>query len=399
MADHCIFSPSASKRWLACPGSIPFCEGIPEEMSEDAMVGSQAHRVAEQAIKNRFGMGEGKSLSDLTDDADMIEHAAAYANWLADTYGEDVVWHIEERVEIQLPSKDLPAMFGTCDAYAVIATDKETKLIVVDYKYGRHPVEVEGNPQLGLYALGLAKALDLCVTLSIELVIYQPYCGGAKVWKTNGQHIDELARLAANRVSQILQIREHFRAGEDIRSALVPGPEQCRYCRGAGTCPALAQQAFAVAEVKPTEPAPEALPVPSTPEQLARALPWLELIEKWCEKVRSAAHGMIESGTPVPGYKLVEGRAGPRKWTDGAEEAINAMSTKKAVLYVPKLISPAEAERMAKKGEIGPRQWKNIQPLITRSAPKPCLVPESDPRDAIEFNTADEFDVLEGDLF
>ena len=105
MADHCIFSPSAAKRWLACPGSIPFCEDIPEEMSEDAAVGSQAHRVAEQAIKNRFCVGEGKSLSDLTDDADMIEHAAAYANWLADNYGEDVVWHTEERVEIQLPKQ------------------------------------------------------------------------------------------------------------------------------------------------------------------------------------------------------------------------------------------------------------------------------------------------------
>ena len=66
---------------------------------------------------------------------------------------------------------------------------------------------------------------------------------------------------------------------------------------------------------------------------------------------------------------------------------------------MPKLISPAEAERMAKKGEIGPRQWKNIQPLITRTPPKPCLVPESDKRPAIEFNTADEFDALEGDLF
>lgn len=399
MADHCTFSPSAAKRWLACPGSIPFCEDIPDTPSEDALLGTRAHRVAEQAIKNRFDPLDGKSLTDLTDDADMIEHAATYANWLADTYGEDVVWHTEERVEIQLPNTDLPAMFGTCDAYAVIKTDTETKLIVVDYKYGRHPVEVEGNPQLGLYALGLAKALDLCVTLSIELVIYQPYCGGAKVWKTNGQHIDELARFAANRVSQILQIREHFRAGEDIRSALVPGPEQCRYCRGAGTCPALAQKALAVAEVKPTEPAPEALPVPTTPMQLARALPWLELIEKWCDKVRSAAHGVIESGGEVPGYKLVEGRAGPRKWADGAEEAINAMSIKKAVLYVPKLISPSEAERMAKKGEIGPRQWKNIQPLITRTPPKPCLVPESDKRPAIEFNTADEFDALEGDLF
>lgn len=399
MADHCIFSPSAAKRWLACPGSIPFCEDIPEEMSEDAAVGSQAHRVAEQAIKNRFGVGEGKSLSDLTDDADMIEHAAAYANWLADSYGEDTEWHTEERVAIPLIGGDMPAMFGTCDAYAIVKTDTETKLIVVDYKYGRHPVEVEENPQLMLYALGIALINGLSADISIDLVIYQPYCGGAKVWKTSGKQVDEFARFARNKISQIQQIRVRVRNGEDVRSSLVPGPEQCRYCRGAGTCPALAQQALAVAEVKPTEPAPEALPVPSTPEQLARALPWLELIEKWCEKVRSAAHGMIESGTPVPGYKLVEGRAGPRKWAEGAEEAINAMSIKKAVLYVPKLISPAEAERMAKKGEIGPRQWKNIQPLITRTPPKPCLVPESDKRPAIEFNTADEFDALEGDLF
>lgn len=393
--QHDLFSPSSAHRWLCCPGAVAFCENIPEAPSADAELGTKAHAVAEQAIKNRFGYPEeALPLSDLTDDADMVENAAAYANWIADNYSDIAEFKTETWVDLSSALGRAEAG-GTVDAYF---TTGGSKLVVLDYKYGRHPVAPERNPQLMLYAAGVINGLAV-EPQSVDLVVYQPYCGGAKAWTTDAKAIREFATFARNKLSQAEQIRVRVHNGEDVRSSLVPGPEQCRYCRGAGTCPALAQQALAVAEVKPTEPAPEALPVPSTPEQLARALPWLDLIEKWCEKVRSAAHGMIESGTPVPGYKLVEGRAGPRKWADGAEEAINAMSIKKAVLYVPKLISPAEAERMAKKGEIGPRQWKNIQPLITRTPPKPCLVPESDKRPAIEFNTADEFDALEGDLF
>ena len=401
MAAHDLYSPSGAHRWMACPGSAAFCANIPDQASEDAEIGTLAHKVAEQAILNRWGMTcEARTLSEITSDNDMIEHAAAFVDWLIATFGEytgEGGFTSEHHVDLS-SLLHRPGAGGTCDAFWV----GSHHAIVVDYKYGRHPVEVEKNPQLLLYAAGIAKDQNMTDSARLDLAIYQPWCGGGKVWTTTVGEAYAFARLAANKISQAEMIARRF-ADEGVKAlegALIPGPEQCRFCRGAGTCPALASQAMAVVEVKPEQTPKEPLPVPTTPEQIARALPWLELIERWCDKVRAAAHQMIQDGGEVPGYKLVEGRAGPRKWTDDAEEKLNAMSINKSTLYVPKLISPTEAERRAKAKEIGPRQWAHIQALITRSEPKPCLVPAGDPRPALTFNIADDFiDEDAGDLF
>ena len=86
----------------------------------------------------------------------------------------------------------------------------------------------------------------------------------------------------------------------------------------------------------------------------------------------------------MPGFKLVQGRTGPRQWKDAAEAEtmLKAMRLKVEEMYDLKLISPTTAEKLKKAGAIGPRQWTKVEALVTRSEGALSVAPEADPRPA-----------------
>ena len=87
----------------------------------------------------------------------------------------------------------------------------------------------------------------------------------------------------------------------------------------------------------------------------------------------------------VPGFGLELGRQGPRKWAD--KEAVEKLvreqfRLREADAYNMKLKSPTQFGRPAdqagggrRQAALGPRQWKKLQALITRSDPKPSVKP------------------------
>jgi hypothetical protein len=159
---------------------------------------------------------------------------------------------------------------------------------------------------------------------------------------------------------------------------LEPGESQCRWCRAKATCPALAQR---VTDEFEAVPAPNA----ETDARLAQAMGNVELIEGWCKAVRAETERRLLAGQPVPGFKLVEGRRGARKWADEkeVEAALKSMRLRDDQMYDFSLISPTSAEKLHKTGTIGPRQWPKLADLITQSDGKPSVAPESDKRPAI----------------
>ena len=127
---------------------------------------------------------------------------------------------------------------------------------------------------------------------------------------------------------------------------------------------------------------------------LAACLSKVDLIEDWCKAVRAEAEHRLCEGQPVPGYKLVQGKRGNRCWADEAEAetALKLMRVKTEHMYNFKLISPPQAEKLAKAKVIGPRQWPKLQALITQSEGGHHVAPESDPRPAITVAiTPDDF--------
>ncbi len=401
---HALLSPSSAVTWMNCPGAPSLYKDMPEETSEYAEEGTQAHALAEQAAINEFS-DDAADRADLTGDPEMVDCAVAWAECLRKVTEPGLMrgmqhtstrrsWKAEQAVNISHITGN-PTDTGTCDFCALVVGGW---LVVADFKYGRGvPVQCEENPQLMTYASALVRSLRQHVH-RVRLVIFQPRLSREpQVWETTVEHIDEFAAAAKAKAERAMKL-----VGAEALTTddLCPGEAQCRFCRAKPVCPALRQKVAdetrADFEIVPTESAPTvpALVVPETGEALSRALPWLETIEKWCDAVRKAAMSQLEQGNQVPGFKLVAGRRGPRKWLAGAEERLKAMRLRHDVIYEDKLVSPTVAEKAAKAGIIGARQWKALQAFITQSDGAPTIAYEWDKRPALA-SVRDDFEVIE----
>ena len=136
-----------------------------------------------------------------------------------------------------------------------------------------------------------------------------------------------------------------------------------------------------------------AIPVPDSPEHLAAAYRYVSMIRSWCDAVEDSTRKRLAEGAAVPGWKLVAGRAGIRKWSDVKEaEEILRRALKADEVYDRKLISPTSAEKLMKAKRIGPKQWERLNELISRADGKPAIVPADDPREAIVPQIENDFD-------
>ena len=160
VAAHSKFSPSASKRWITCPGSISLSEDVPYSSSYAAASGTLVHNMVEMLLKGHL---ENVSLSDywldkkevyddfeVTVTKDMIKCAETYVHYV-ETRTQELEGKllIEEKLRIDEISEDC---WGTGDA--VILGKKSNRIAVIDLKSGKFPVEVQDNTQLMIYGLG-----------------------------------------------------------------------------------------------------------------------------------------------------------------------------------------------------------------------------------------------------
>jgi hypothetical protein len=130
---------------------------------------------------------------------------------------------------------------------------------------------------------------------------------------------------------------------------------------------------------------------------LSVAMSRTDIIEDWCKQVRAETERRLLAGTPVPGFKLVQGKRGARAWGDATavEETFKSMRLKQEEMYDFKLISPTTAEKLLKES---PKRWNRVLPLITQSEGKPSVAPESDKRPALVITpTENDFDNIEAE--
>jgi hypothetical protein len=130
---------------------------------------------------------------------------------------------------------------------------------------------------------------------------------------------------------------------------------------------------------------------------LAHCMAAVGLVEDWCKGIRARVERELLAGNQVDGWKLVQGRKGARKWSseDEAEQTLRRMKLKVEDMYDLKLISPTTAEKLSKAGTIGPRQWPQLQALITQSEGGLSVAPASDKRPAANpVASADAFEAI-----
>jgi len=360
---------------------------MPDETSEYAQEGTAAHELASRClIAGRDAIDYlGEIIEEYEVTHEMAEPVQVYVDNIRQKQavcGGYLL--VEEEVEYSHLVTD---GFGTSDAIILDTVNRE--LMVDDLKFGMgKTVYAEGNEQMMLYAAGASRLADLSGFEfdTVRMTIHQPRL----------QHISEHVITIAELRAFELEVIEAEAACSDPDAECVPGPSQCTWCKAKSVCRAHAESVLeAVCEDFEDL---GALVIKSTdylePADLAAIFPQLDMVESFSRAVRTKIAQLLEAGVEVPGYKLVAGRRGARKWEDEAkaEELIRKQFHLKVDLaYTRKLISPTQAERV-----LGKRQWLKAVKMVVQPDGKPAVAPESDKREAIKPGaSADEFDALD----
>lgn len=422
---HSTWSASGFEQKMLCPGSHVLQQGKPRRSSQYAAEGTAAHQVLTWALQESRPAAAyiGRVIEadgfTFTVDEDMAGHVQVCIDYVTDAAGDEGVIFADIRVNYSqyLDTPELEA-WGTADV--IIARGDE--LIVIDFKYGMGvEVSAERNPQMSLYALGALQAYQGLVAdfERVRMVISQP-----RIKKAASEFdisVEELetwgrstARSAVNTCRNAMAVdrTQVTIAVSWDRVYLRPGEKQCKFCSAKAECPALRAEvhAYALGSGHATPATPDEFaecdPVPvheaigtvdDGPQWLAVCLSKVDLIEDWCKAIRAETERRLLAGESVPGYKLVPGKKGARQWVDAkvAEETLKSMRVKLEDMYDLKLISPTTADKLAKAGTIGPRQWPRVQALFVQSQGKPHVAPVDDPRPALEIKpVVDDFESL-----
>jgi hypothetical protein len=374
MSGHARLSASACSRWINCPGSLALVESLPpESRNRSSKYAEEGTRLHEQAALALLGHVECAD-RDIQPYVTLVRDMARGHTLL-----------IEQRVEYSA-AINIPGSFGTADA--IIVTNDGHELCVIDLKTGRGvEVSAEENEQLMLYALGAIETFDTVIEKDklerIRLVISQPRLNSISEWDCTPEYLEgfrQRAMIMANRAA-IYADRERD-SFPGYGPLLNPGEKQCRWCAAASICPALASEVQDTigAEFENLDAAPPSPPTDNT--ALALKMKAIPVVEAWCSAVRAAVEAQLLQGAPVPGYKLVEGKRGNRRWVSekDAEEMLKSFRFTREEMYDFSLISPVGAEKLLKGA---PTRWKRLSALITRTDGKPSVAPETDKRPAL----------------
>ena len=385
-SKHALLGPSSSARWLACPPSARLTEFMPNETSVYAEEGTKAHYLCEQVVRRSIPGWEGlpeAPIQDLwsSDDytPEMKEAARLYADFIHTLYAEfqhTPTVCVEQHVKM---TRWVPECFGTCDCLLI----GDGILHVVDFKYGAGvPVSPEENTQMMLYALGaweLFRETDEIKTVRMSIV--QPRIQSEpETWEIPE---NDLTRWAESFLKPMAQL------AWEGKGQLNPGEKQCRWCKAKAQCRAWKDKygplAGFVAETIPEARDPRLL----TNEEIGDWLTQVQGLAEYVKCLEEYAQQQLQSGTLVPGWKLVEGRS-TRRFTDqdAAFKAMEASGIQEAMLYERTPISLTAAEKL-----LGKKHFAEVcGGYVEKPKGAPKLAPESDKRPA--YDPAEGFEVI-----
>lgn len=401
---HARLSPSSAHRWMHCPGSVVLEAQYPDTGSVYADEGTAAHTLAAMCLQGTVDaddfLGEhirvGERKFEVT--KDMATHVQRYVAFIRQR-AKGKLLLIEQRVPIGHVTGEHEA-FGTADAIIIDATGRE--ITVVDLKYGMG-VEVSpvGNEQMQMYALG---ALEECSVIAefdyVSMIVHQPRIGSgepSEPWRIPRADIERFAEQAAAGGDNCRAAHSLTGSLDWEDSYLAPSEKGCRFCRAKPTCPAIRAELFeaigAPAASAEDFAAFVAEPVDETvgDNWLSVMMAKVDMLEGLCKSVRAEVERRLLKGQSVDGFKLVQGRQGPRKWADetAAEALLKGFRLKVEDMYDKTLISPTSAEKLLKKDA---KRWAKVEDLITRSDGKPSVAPAADKRPAVSVvATAEDF--------
>jgi hypothetical protein len=237
--EHSEFGGSQAERILNCPGSVVLSRGIPNVSNAAADEGTDAHAALEFFILNRSKLNNQTTRNKVMKLAkkkwnqEMIEYALDALTWIEEQISPNGDLYAEQKVDSSRFTTDNQK--STVDV--TIANWSARELIIADYKFGKHPVEVKKNAQLIYYALGvLIKLKGFKRFERIRCVIIQP----------RAHHKDGVIREWYISVEDAIKWGKKFR--KVVKIALKPkaplkyGDKYCFFCLAKKKCPVMREK-------------------------------------------------------------------------------------------------------------------------------------------------------------
>lgn len=378
---HALLGPSGSHRWMNCTPSARLEEHCEDKCSDFAEEGSCAHALCEEKLHRLLGNEDAASSAyyeQITCNRDkwycteMESCTDEYVSIVWNKYQEalkttsDALLFIERQLSFE---QWIPQSFGTADAIIIA----DGLMEVIDFKYGRG-VEVSAveNTQMMIYALGaIAEFEDMYNIRDCRMTIIQPRMANTSEYEQSVEDLTEWSKKVLMPAAALAwKGKGEQKAGE-----------WCRFCKIKATCSKLANQALAAYtqhEVK------ELINDADYPKILSL----IPAIKAWCSAVEDYATAKAIDGTTYDGFKLVEGRS-VRVITDKPEMEQRFKSrgyTEEQYMKPLELKTITELEKLVGKKNFA----ESFSDLVEKPKGKPTLVPNSDKRQPISVNTAEE---------
>jgi hypothetical protein len=371
MEKHAFFSPSKLETILECPGSVMLEKALltseklrPEPASEAAEHGTMLHDYVRTCLTVSKDCLNELTLADRAHVLDALDYLEILIASLGHKNYELIV---EEQVSLK--AYGLPEVWGTADIQ--LLDNVKRRLHIIDWKFGSGiAVYAKENPQLMSYGAG--GCADKYVE-DVRLHVVQPPKENYTQWDISYYDLFQWVH------GTLAVVVGKCKAG-DVE--FFPGETQCRWCPVKNHCDA--RFAWAQKHAQELFEARKLLPNKITPESIHDLLTKAPLVEQVIKDLKLYVSREIQHGVDFPGYKLVRGRAN-RKWKSEDEVLKFFDNDEYAVddLFVSKLISPAQAEKLNKKL----KKNEDFQKLYEKPEGKLTLVPQSDPREAADFKT------------
>ncbi len=301
MAKHALLSASSSHRWLNCPPSARLSETYEDKVSDYALEGSEAHKLAEYKLKRALGIKSRNPVKSLTCYCEeMDECAAGYVAFIIELIESakqscaDPVVLIEQRLDY---SHWVQSGFGTGDAVII----GDGTLHIVDYIHGQGVlVSAAGNPQMALYALGALELFDGIYDIDqVSMTIYQPRRDNVST------HTTDKDALYAWAEEELKPLAELAFAGEGEFNC----GEWCRFCKAKHECRKRAEVNLELARYH------FKLPPLLEDDEIESILGKLDDLSSWATDIKEYALRAALGGKEWQGNKLIEGRSN-RRYTD-----------------------------------------------------------------------------------
>lgn len=373
--SHARLGPS-NHRWVGCPGSIREEAAYPDISGDAAIDGTGSHLLLELCLEKdvpasvfldqMIGVGHKDKKTGWLVKQDRIDRVQICLDYITRRYDELMTGHPGCDVVVESETKSNPGEFygrddwwGTVDITIEVIDTESLQTVyteIVDYKDGRMFVTVPGNSQLTAYLGGKSHDLE-SKQIVTRMTIVQP--------KTTPpiRYVD----MSPHFLKKQLDVLADAAAKTDDPEALLvvdskDGKGYCAWCKHKGNCTAIRELVKGGTDMDIEGKIEE-----WTDEKLSTFLDTEKNTLDLFKQAKGEATLRLNKGVPIPGYAILPGNSS-KEWNVPPAELYNFLQVrklKKDEIYIPKLISPAQAlkhTKLTKKQLIGVQKLIDIVP-------------------------------------